>query len=139
MVEAHLVQQGSHAGDAAGDVGPVVAPGDPAGAEACEAPGGPRVNGAADPDRHAVAGYRLGHGVHAIEREAVSGVRGLRLGPEGRADLQGLVQEPSAYAELEARRRVLGCLPADAHPEVQATSGQYVEGGRSLGQHDRSS
>src|SRR5207237_1600082 len=72
----------------------------------------------------------LGHGVNRLEvklrrRE----VRSL-LAPERLADLERMVEQATARAEVQTGRLVLLSLPADANSEVDATSGEDIKCGQ---------
>tara|TARA_Y100001001_G_C7766079_1_gene223514 strand:- start:2 stop:325 length:324 start_codon:yes stop_codon:yes gene_type:complete len=72
----------------------------------------------------------------AFEGQLVRGVVGEFLAPEGLADLEGVVEEAAPLGEVEAGGPVLLFLPTDADTEVQASTGQDVEGGCRLGEYE---
>ena len=61
------------------------------------------------------------------------------LAPQRLADLERMVEQATARAEVQARRFVLFALPTDADTQVDTASGENVERRQLLGEHDRSS
>ena len=135
-VETHLNLHLLHAGDAAGHVGPIGTPGDPAAAEGGQAAGRPSVDGAADPDGHAGRVHGCGHGVDTGEGQLVAGVGGPVLRPEGAAHFEAVVQQAAATVEVETGGLVFGALPTHADAQVESATGQHVQGGGGLREND---
>ena len=136
-VTAGPVDLRAHARDAGHRIGGVVTPRDPAAPEAGEASRDARVAPPAHPDRHAAGLHRLGHRVDRLEAQLRRREGRALLAPERLADLERVVEQAAARAEVETGRFVLLALPADADAEVDATVREDVEGGQLLGEHDR--
>ncbi len=126
-----------HPGNAAGNIGGVIAPRDPAGAEAGQAVHGTAVDRAAHPDRDTAGLARLGHLVNPVEPDLRVCVIHPIAGPQGLADGEIAVQLAPTPGEVASGGLIFLALPADADAELQPPAGQHVDGRRGLGQQDR--